>query len=321
MIQTNTTTTAIPAIVMTNTAALSSSITKLVGRHAWMGAMDAAFDPAPSTAGAVMHSTQVVGRHGWMAAIDTALDKAVVDASALSAAPTPAGSAYASPAVSVKGLAPKKLLVRQPLKASFKIKSRTIFPSTEQPIKVANAQMIRGKEEDQLPIVRGTDAHEDALITNNLPANPYRKKDQYDNPYYRAWAPVTEWGGGCPLEHRMMVLVHFAPMGLETEEDKPKDTYVNFEAYKRHCMEKGIKEWPIAVQYGADLMFFEDEQLRANRIAKELTGTVPTSRPIQKKGRFCCVWRNTMADVGGYNKFIAGIDANLKKRSWTDADL
>ena len=80
---------------------------------------------------------------------------------ALSAATTPAGSAYSSPAVSVKGLAPKKLLVRQPLKASFKIKSRTVFPSTEQPVKVPNAQMIRGKEEDQLPIVRGTDAHED----------------------------------------------------------------------------------------------------------------------------------------------------------------
>ena len=188
------------------------------------------------------------------------MTNAAANAAALSAAPTPAGSAYSSPAVSVKGLAPKKLLVRQPLKASFKIKSRTVFPSTERPVKMPNAQMIRGKEEDQLPIVRGTDAHEDALITNNLPANPYRKKDQYDNPYYRAWAPVTEWGGGCPLEHRMMVLVHFAPMGLETEEDKPADTYMNFETYKRHCMGKGIKEWPTGVQFGADLLFYEDER-------------------------------------------------------------
>ena len=245
------------------------------------------------------------------------MTNAAANAAALSAAPTPAGSAYSSPAVSVKGLAPKKLLVRQPLKASFKIKSRTVFPSTEQLVKVPNAQMIRGKEEDQLPIVRGTDAHEDALITNNLPANPYRKKDQYDNPYYRAWAPVTEWGGGCPLEHRMMVLVHFAPMGLETEEDKPADTYMNFETYKRHCMGKGIKEWPNGVKFGADLLFYEDEQLRANRIAIEGAG----GKPIQKKGRFSCVWRKTMADMAGYDKFMAGIDANLKKRSWTEADL
>ena len=249
------------------------------------------------------------------------MTNAAANAAALSAATTPAGSAYSSPAVSVKGLAPKKLLVRQPLKASFKIKSRTVFPSTEQPVKVPNAQMIRGKEEDQLPIVRGTDAHEDALITNNLPANPYRKKDQYDNPYYRAWSPATEYGGGCPMEHRMMVLVHFAPMGLETQEDKPEDKYMNFETYKRHNMGKGIKEWSNGVKFGADLMFFEDEQLRANRIAKELTGNVPTSKPIQKKGRFSCVWRKTMADMAGYDKFMAGIDANLKKRSWTEADL
>ena len=177
------------------------------------------------------------------------------------------------------------------------------------------------KEKDQLPIVRSTIAQEDLEIAQNLPPTPYRKQDTYGNPYYRAWSPATEYGGGCPMEHRMMVLVHFAPMGLETEEDKPEDTYMNFEAYKRHCMEKGIKEWPIAVRYGADLMFFEDEQLRANRIAKELTGNVPTSRPIQKKGHFSCVWRFTHADHEGYDKFIAGIDANLKKRSWTDADL
>jgi hypothetical protein len=223
--------------------------------------------------------------------------------------------------VSAKGIAPKLLLVRQPLKASFKIKSRTVFPSTARPVKIPQAQMIRGKEEDQLPIVRGTDAQEDALITNNLPANPYRKKDKYGNPFYRAWAPVTEWGGGCPSEDRMMVLVHFAPMGLETEENKPEDVYMHFETYKRHCMGKGIKEWSNGVKFGADLMFFEDEQLRADRIAKELTGTVPTSRPIQKKGHFICVWRKTMADVAGYDKFMAGIDANLKKRSWTEADL
>ena len=126
------------------------------------------------------------------------MTNAAANAAALSAAPTPAGSAYSSPAVSVKGLAPKKLLVRQPLKASFKIKSRTVFPSTERAVKVPNAPVIEGPE-NKIPIVRGTDAHEDALITNNLPANQYRKKDKYDNPYYRAWAPVTEWGGGCPL--------------------------------------------------------------------------------------------------------------------------
>ena len=240
---------------------------------------------------------------------------AASNAAALSAASTPAGSAYSSPAaaVSAKALAPKKLIVRQPLRASFKVKSRTVFPSTERPVKVPSAPVIRGK--DGPFEKRGTTAEEDAEIARNLPANPYRKRDAYGNPYYRAWSPADE--GGCPEEHRMMVLVPFAPMGLETQEDKPEDKYMNFETYKRHNMGKGIKEWSNGVKFGADLMFFEDEQLRANRIAIEGAG----GKAIQKKGRFCCVWRFTHADTEGYDKFMAEIDANLKKRPWTEADL
>ena len=233
----------------------------------------------------------------------------------LSNASTPAGSANTSPVFLVKNahLAPKKLIVRQPLRASFKVKSRTVFPSTERPVKAPSAPMIRGK--DGPFEKRGTTAEEDAEIARNLPPNPYRKKDAYGNPYYRAWSPADE--GGCPEEHRMMVLVHFAPMGLETQEDKPEDKYMNFETYKRHNMGKGIKEWSNGVKFGADLMFFEDEQLRANRITIEGAG----GKAIQKKGRFCCVWRFTHADTEGYDKFMAEIDANLKKRSWTEADL
>ena len=239
---------------------------------------------------------------------------AAANAAALSAASTPAGSAYSSPAaaVSAKALAPKKLIVRPPLRASFKVKSRTVFPSTERPVKAPSAPVIRGKD---APLEkRGTTAEEDAEIARNLPPNPYRKKDAYGNPYYRAWSPADK--GGCPQEHRMMVLVHFAPMGLETQEDKPADVYMHFETYKRHHIGKGIKEWSNGVKFGADLMFFEDEQLRANRIAIEGAG----GKAIQKKGRFCCVWRFTHADEKGYDKFMAEIDANLKKRSWTEAD-
>jgi hypothetical protein len=252
---------------------------------------------------------------------------------ALSTASTPAGSARASPAASTiakaivvvappaasaaavaKALAPKKLIVRAPLRASFKIKSRTVFPSTEGACKPWKAQVIRAKEDAPFE-KRGTSAEEDAEIAANLPANPYRKQDAYGNPHYRAWAPCAQ--GGCPLEDHMMVLVHFAPIGLETQEDKPADTYMHFAAFKRHSLDKRIKEWPIATRFGADLMFFEDEQLRANRIAVEAAG----GKPIQKKGSFACVWRFTHADHAGYDKFIEGISANLKKRSWTEADL
>ena len=58
--------------------------------------------------------------------------------------------------------------------------------------------------------------------------------------------------GRCPSEDHMVVLVHFWALGLEMEETKPKDTYMHFEMYKKHCMVQ-MKDWPIAVLFWADL--------------------------------------------------------------------
>ena len=240
----------------------------------------------------------------------------------LSNASTPAGSANTSPVLCKNAhLAPKKLIVRQPLRASFKIESQTIFPSTEAPMKVWNAQIKRDKEDDEpyVPAILPSAAAQDAEIARNLPAITYRKKDQYGNPQYRPWAPLNMFGeGGCPTEDHMVVLVHFAKMPLEKEEDTPKAVYMNFETYKKHMKIKGVtKEWPIAVRFGADLQFYEDEQLRANRMEKE-AACADGKAVFQKKGLFSPVWRMTHADHKGYDKFMAGISANLKKRSWAD---
>jgi hypothetical protein len=252
-------------------------------------------------------ATAVVVSSGGIAAA-----AAADNASALwSNASTPAGSAKTSPVLLLvkKALAPKKLIVREPLRASFKIKSQTIFPSSERrsgPVKkVWEAQ----KKAGAIPLPSSssnssTAAQEDAEIARNLPAIPYRKKDQAGNPYYRPWARLNELGeGGCPSKERLVVLVHLAG----DNDDKPKkDVYMNFQTYKQHLLTiKGIKEeWPIAVRFGADLEFHEDERLRAKRIEAE-AACAGGKEVFQKQGRFRVVWRTTHADQEGYAKFMA----------------
>ncbi len=69
----------------------------------------------------------------------------------------------------------------------------------------------------------------------------------------------------------MLTTKAFKSQGIETEETKSRDVYMNFETLKKHSIER-MKEVPIAVKFGADLYFVEDEQKRANRIMLEEGG-------------------------------------------------
>jgi hypothetical protein len=42
------------------------------------------------------------------------------------------------------------------------------------------------------------------------------------------------------------------------------------------------------------------------------------AKPVGRKGHFEVVWRTTYADTAGYDRFIASIDANIRKRQWAD---
>jgi hypothetical protein len=57
-------------------------------------------------------------------------------AAALSAAMTPNGSSSSSPAFVKKAIAPKELIHREPIRASFKVQARTIYTSKKALIKV-----------------------------------------------------------------------------------------------------------------------------------------------------------------------------------------
>ena len=105
-----------------------------------------------------------------------------------------------------------------------------------------------------------------------------------------------------------MVLVHVADNN-NNENDKPKTKdvfYMNFQTYKQHLVtiKRIKKEWPIAVQFGADLQFHEDERLRAERIETE-AACAGGKEVFQKQGRFSVLWRSTHADHEGYTKFMA----------------
>ena len=254
-----------------------------------------------------MTTTTTTANHVAIPAIIVVANVAANNAAALlllSNVSTPAGSANTSPVLLLvkKALAPKKLIMRDPLRASIKIKSQTIFPSSERgPVKkeVCEAQEKASGATLLLPSSSSsssTAGQEDAEIARNLPAIPYRKKDKEGNPYYRPWARLNEFGeGGCPSKERLVVLVHLAK----------KDVYMNFQTYKQHLTIKGIKkEWPIAVLFGADLEFHEDERLRAERIETE-AACAGGKEVFQKQGRFSVVWRSTHANHEGYTKFMA----------------
>ena len=170
--------------------------------------------------------------------------------------------------------------------------------------------------ENPVPIKRSTPEDEDAEVANDLPAIPYRKKDKYGNPFYRTWQPTAALGG-YPGDDHVVVLVHFKPRGLETEETKPKSVYMNFTDYKKHLLNAKVKEMPLSARFGADYYFVEDERNYAKRVSAETLGG-GGAKPIGRKGHFETVWRTTHADTAGYDRFIASIDANLRKRQWAD---
>ncbi len=74
--------------------------------------------------------------------------------------------------------------------------------------------------ENPIPIKRSSPEEEVAEVANDLPAIPNRKKDKYCNPFYRTWKPQAL--GGYPGDNHVVVLVHFKPHGLETEETNSK---------------------------------------------------------------------------------------------------
>jgi hypothetical protein len=126
-------------------------------------------------------------------------------------------------------MAPKKLLKKRvPIRASFKVASRTIFPSKEPAsFKVQKTPIVPDRE-DLAPIkFHTTDKAKDDEIARSLPRITQRKVAKYDNPWYRTWAPLnkaTGEGGGCPSESEdhMVVLGHHKARGEETEETKQR---------------------------------------------------------------------------------------------------
>ena len=81
-----------------------------------------------------------------------------------------------------------------------------------------------------------------------------------------------------------------------------------------------LKEVPLEVRFGADLMFQEHEQRRADRLLRIDMGLAPASGPKAeaRRGAFSAVWRTTYADCAGYDRFKARLVENLPKRSWAD---
>ena len=80
-----------------------------------------------------------------------------------------------------------------------------------------------------------------------------------------------------------------------------------------------MKEVPLEVRFGADLMFKEHEQLRADRLLRINLGLEAASgKTTQRRCGFSAVWRTTYADCAGYDRFQASLTANLLKRSWAD---
>lgn len=204
------------------------------------------------------------------------------------------------------GIAPKKLLIRQPLKKSFKIKSKTIFPEPpSKPERRIDADLLRPlAPEDNTPIQIGTDQEEDDKIAQNLPSMAsFQRSDKYGQDWYRSWSREA----GYPGEDKIAVLVHFKKARDETIPQKSK--YMTFKKLRKHSMVR-MKEVPIPVRFGADLMFCEDPTLREIRLQALIKN--PLDKPLPPKGIFTVVWRRTYADCSGYDEYMAKLDQNIK---------
>ena len=243
-----------------------------------------------------------------------------------------------------KALAPKKLLPkRAPPRARTVIKSQTIFP--EEPVVKHVAIEYKTPEEFQEDpaVVRAVARAEEAQLNGNTlarysPPNPYPKKlDQQGLPYYRAWRDEPMWG--YPGDDRLIVLVEFhAPPkddGLESGVPPRAPVYMTVADINAAIANKDAKwkEVPMALKFGAHLLFVEDEKLRAMRImAQHCAGlmarahavtngktTVKAVKELPRKGTFRIIWRRTVADAAGYDRFMAGFTgARLMERQWAD---
>ncbi len=88
---------------------------------------------------------------------------------------------------STTAMAPKKLLkkMRELIRASFKIVSRTIFPSKEPAFKVRNTHIIPDREDVLTSIQKfnTADKAQDEEVARSLPPITQRKVDKYGNPW------------------------------------------------------------------------------------------------------------------------------------------
>ena len=264
-------------------------------------------------------------------------------ATAATAAPAPSVVTATTTASAViiiaKALAPKKQLPKRELpRARTVIKSRTIFP--EEPIKHVAIEYKTPEIQEDSGVARAIAAAE-AQLNGNLarysPPNPYPKKvDQYGQPYYRAWHNEPMWG--YPGEDRLMVLVEFQKPNLDDglNELPRAPVYMTVADVNAHMADKDArwKEVPTALKFGAHLLFVEDEKLRAMRIMTEHRAelaaraemaaakgkrTVKAVKPMPRKGYFRIIWRRTVADTAGYDRFMAGFTgARLMERQWAD---
>jgi hypothetical protein len=103
--------------------------------------------------------------------------------------------------------------------------------------------------------------------------------------------------------------------GLTTAVHKP--VYMNFTDYKKHMLDRGLKEMPHSACFGADYYFVENERNHAKCITAKTLGGGGT-KSNQRKGHFEVAWRTTHADTAGYNCFIASISAFLNRRQLAD---
>jgi hypothetical protein len=183
-------------------------------------------------------------------------------------------------------------------------------PPTKPKSKIDPALWTPAAPEDNTPIKIGTDEEEDAEIAKNLPTlGRFQRSDIYGNPYFRPWSREE----GYPGEDKIAVLVHFAKARDETEAQKPKSRYMTFKMLRKHSLIP-MREVPIPVKFGADLMFHEEPTLREIRLQAIILND-PDNKPAHPKGHFSAVWRRTHADCTGYDEFMRKLDQNIKPQA------
>jgi len=203
---------------------------------------------------------------------------------------------------------------------------------------------------DQLALCEHLASDAELARKRELPKIPYQKPkvDSYGAPFYQAWTPVSKdeatgrVEGGCPSEHRMVVLVQNydytdALSRLEAANGWTDFEYLHLKDLNAALLNKDhrYKEIPLELRFGAHALFVEDERLRGERLLAEMrrraeaeaeaaaTGKkVKTFRkPLPRKGAFHFVFRRGFADRAGYDRFIASLSANRAQRQWADRDI